>query len=148
MEFYHPLFYKIIIPKEEPKLTNVCIKCGVDLYYADNFTCQEHPKNCKGIYLDKETLLIHAAEQKQKQETFEEAAERLYPENWESIMDGQHDSNSYERNAFIKGAKWQQEQDKNKFSEEDLDMLRKFMIQEQNFSKSCLDVFIKQFKKK
>ncbi len=42
----------------------------------------------------------------------------------------------------------QQEQDKNKYSEEDLDMLRKFMIQEQNFSKSCLDVFIEQFKKK
>jgi hypothetical protein len=34
------------------------------------------------------------------------------------------------------------------YSEEDLDMLRKFMIQEQNFSKSCLDVFIEQFKKK
>jgi hypothetical protein len=42
-------------------------------------------------------------------ETLEEAAERLYPENWESIMDGQHDSNSYERTAFINGAKWQQE---------------------------------------
>lgn len=44
-------------------------------------------------------------------ETLEEAAERLYPENWESIMDGQHDSNSYERTAFINGAKWQAEQD-------------------------------------
>jgi hypothetical protein len=41
-----------------------------------------------------------------------------------------------------------QEQDKNKYSEEDLDMFRKFMIQEQNFSKSCLDVFIEKFKKK
>jgi hypothetical protein len=44
------------IPKEKPKLTNVCIKCGVDLYYADNFACQEHPKNCKGIHLSEETL--------------------------------------------------------------------------------------------
>ncbi len=42
-------------------------------------------------------------------ETLEEVAERLYPENWESIMDGQHDSNSYERTAFINGAKWQAE---------------------------------------
>ena len=50
-------------------------------------------------------------------ETLEEAAERLYPENWESIMDGQHDSNSYERTAFINGAKWQQEQDKKLYSE-------------------------------
>ena len=40
-------------------------------------------------------------------EILEEAAERLYPENWESIMEGQHDSNLYERNAFIKGSKWQ-----------------------------------------
>jgi hypothetical protein len=50
-------------------------------------------------------------------ETLEEAAERLYPENWESIMEGQHDSNSYERNAFIKGSKWQQER---MYSEEDM----------------------------
>ena len=55
-----------------------------------------------------------------KQETLEEAAEWLYPENWESIMDGQHDSNSYERNAFINGAKWQQEQDKKMYSEEEV----------------------------
>ena len=34
------------------------------------------------------------------------------------------------------------------YSEEDLDAFRKFMIQEQNFSKSCLDVFVEQFKKK
>jgi hypothetical protein len=44
---------------------------------------------------------------KPKQETLEEAAERLYPENWESIMEGKHDTNSYERNSFIKGAKYQ-----------------------------------------
>jgi hypothetical protein len=42
------------------------------------------------------------------------------------------------------GAKWQQEQDNKMYSEEDLDMFRKFMIQEQNFSKHCLDVFIEQ----
>ena len=42
-------------------------------------------------------------------ETLEEAAERLYPENWQSIMEGYHDSNSYERTAFIEGAKWQAE---------------------------------------
>ena len=52
-----------------------------------------------------------------KTETLEEVAERLYPENWESIMDGQHDSNSYERTAFINGAKWQQER---MYSEEEI----------------------------
>jgi hypothetical protein len=48
-----------------------------------------------------------------------------------------------EKYGFVK-----QEQDKKMYSEEDLDMFRKFMIQEQNFSKSCLDVFIEQFKNK
>ena len=40
------------------------------------------------------------------------------------------------------------EKQQQSYSEEDLDMFRKFMIQEQNFSKSCLDVFVEQFKKK
>jgi hypothetical protein len=46
---------------------------------------------------------------------------------------------------IVLGAKWQQER---MYSEEDLDAFRKFMIQEQNFSKSCLDVFVKQLKNK
>jgi hypothetical protein len=68
---------------------------------------------------------------------------------------------------FIEGAKWQAQRmysdepkptikqvdyvakkQERMYSEEDLDTFRKFMIQEQNYSKSCLDVFIKQFKKK
>ena len=40
------------------------------------------------------------------------------------------------------------EKEQQGYSEEDLDAFRKFMIQEQNFSKSCLDVFVKQIKKK
>lgn len=40
------------------------------------------------------------------------------------------------------------EKEQKGYSEEDLDAFRKFMIQEQNFSKSCLDVFVEQFKKK
>jgi hypothetical protein len=47
--------------------------------------------------------------------------------------------------GFIEGAKWMQER---MYSEEDFDAFRKFMIQEQNFSRSCLDVFIQQLKKK
>ena len=128
--------YEIIIPKEEPKLTNVCIKCGVDLYYADNFTCQEHPKNCKGIHLSEETLKERALEEKpkqdalnhflstssvivkdlqisnfNKQETLEEVAERI--------------GNNFEDSTFkagviygvIEGAKWQQERS---YSEEEV----------------------------
>jgi len=59
------------------------------------------------------------------QETLEEVAERLYPENWESIMDGQHDSNSYERTAFINGAKWVQER---MYSEEEVLKFIKYLL--------------------
>lgn len=53
--------------KEEVKLENICIKCGVDLYYAPTFICQEHPKNCKGIHISEETL-IEWASKKSKDE--------------------------------------------------------------------------------
>jgi hypothetical protein len=46
-----------------------------------------------------------------KQETLEEAAERNYNEAG---------VNAYFNNGFIRGAKWQQEQDKNKYSEEEV----------------------------
>jgi len=42
--------------KQEIKLKNICIKCGVDLYSTPAFICQEHPLNCKGIHLSEETL--------------------------------------------------------------------------------------------
>jgi hypothetical protein len=44
-------------------------------------------------------------------ETLEEAAERNYNEAG---------VNAYFNNGFIRGSKWQQEQDKNKFSEEEV----------------------------
>ncbi len=90
-----------------------------------------------------------------KQETLEEAAEKLYPENWESIMDGQHDSNSYERNAFIKGAKWQQEQDKIMYSEEDMIAFAVWLYLEvgsnkekDRTNKELFNKWFEQFKKK
>ena len=60
--------YKIIIPKKEPTLTNICIKCGVDLHNTTEFICQEHPKNCKGIHINEETLQEWANKEKPKQE--------------------------------------------------------------------------------
>lgn len=72
-------------------------------------------------------------------ETLEEAYNRIY----KSI-----DFTEFDFDSFAIGAKWQQEQNKKLYSEEDLDAFRKFMIQEQNFSKSCLDVFVEQLKKK
>jgi hypothetical protein len=87
----------------------------------------------------------------QEQEILEEAAENYGWRIKKNTFSDRVKANELAESAkqdFRAGAKWQQEQDKKLYSEEDLDMLRKFMIQEQNFSKSCLDVFIKQFKKK
>ena len=89
--------YKIIIPKEEPKQ---------NLPYW--FETQE--------WKDFSKLAENNFGGKPKMETLEEAAKtfatrftsRSTP-NWESFKLG-----------FIEGAKWQQEQDKNKYSEEDM----------------------------
>jgi hypothetical protein len=88
-----------------------------------------------------------------KQETLEEASIKYAMEEYGSIELKDYTPQmklNYVRlvTSYKQGAKWQQQQNKNKYNEEDLDVLRKFMIQEQNFSKSCLDVFIEQFKKK
>ena len=44
-----------------------------------------------------------------EKETLEEAAERLHPTKIESCIEGKIDVNTYERNLFIAGARWQQE---------------------------------------
>ena len=79
-----------------------------------------------------------------KQETLGEAAERLYPG-----VDRQVD-----RMLFINGAKWQQKQDKNLYSEEDLLKFGAFVRIEDKKEKRLFliqDYFKKwfnQFKKK
>jgi len=71
-----------------------------------------------------------------RKETLEEVAKRLYPENIESIMDGYHDSNSYQRESFIKGYKLAQERS---YSEEEvLEQLNILM----SLPSSTLDKFI------
>ena len=69
----------------------------------------------KNIILKEKAKII--LKEKAKQETVQEVAERLYPIKIESCMEGKIDVNSYERNLFIKGAKWQAER---MYSEEDL----------------------------
>ena len=54
-----------------------------------------------------------------KQETLEEVAERLYPTTINSFTDSGFDTNETERLIFKNGAKWQQEQDKKLYSEEE-----------------------------
>ena len=97
--------YKIIIPKEEPKFKNRQIGAA-------------------GFVANK---IMENAISKFKQETLEEAAERLYPIHIKSIIDkyddgvsnqiGEEDINEENRESFIEGAKWQAER---MYSEEEV----------------------------
>jgi hypothetical protein len=91
-----------------------------------------------------------------EQETLEEAAERIYREYPNNPLDKpdwryNRDVNCFKkRKAFIAGAKWQAEQDKNKFSEEEvLDLLhrRSFHLTHKKDTKTTKEWF-EQFKKK
>ena len=102
-------------------------------WFVKNPSCEEveviyEPKNFLDTKQGWEYEIIIPKEEP-KQETIEEVV-----------------NNFKKTHVYINEIK--QEQDKKLYSEEDLDMFRKFMIQKQNFSKSCLDVFIEQFKKK
>ena len=62
-----------------------------------------------------------------KKETLEEVAERLYPTTIDSFTDTGIDLSETERIIFKEGVKWQQEQNKNKYSEEEaLELLNNF----------------------
>jgi len=53
-----------------------------------------------------------------KQETLEEVAERLYPI---ILEEGVWDKNKQYRDVWMNGAKYQQQQDTNKYSKEDIE---------------------------
>ena len=57
-----------------------------------------------------------------KEETLEELAERLYPTTFVAIFTQKDkvDKNKERRKLLIEGAKWQQEQDRNKYSKEEV----------------------------
>lgn len=84
--------YKIIISKEEPKQDRTCTN------------------NCSVVCGECQIL-------ESKQETLEEAAERLYPTTINSFTDSGFDMSETERLIFINGAKWQQER---MYSEEEV----------------------------
>ena len=58
----------------------------------------------------------------------EEAAERLYPTTIDSFTDTGIDLSEKEKLIFIDGAKWLQEQDKNKYSEEEVENYTEYCI--------------------
>ena len=90
-------------------------------------------------------------EKQPKQEILEEAAEK-YSENWEEITGLDYENvvpSEVNKLDFINGAKWQQEQDKNLYSEEEvleiIDLL--FHQYASSFRVDAKEYFL-QFKKK
>lgn len=81
-----------------------------------------------------------------KQETLEEAALKLYPIDF--IVD--HDINKEDRDIWLKGAKWQKEQDKNKYSEEEVEAISKdaYTIGRNNILIGVFNKWVEQFKNK
>jgi hypothetical protein len=104
-------------------------------------TIYEYTENYKPSFVDLTDILP-------KQETLEEVADRLYPYE---VGYGVFDRNceiDIERQRFVEGAEWQQEQDKNKYSEEELrDMLQSYVEWAINGYGTYYDWFEK-FKKK
>jgi hypothetical protein len=96
--------YKIIIPQEEPKQFSM----NADLYENHSIVLPELPKQEK----ERGITITHVG----KKETLKEVAERLYSED---IMWGM-DLNKDTKNAFIQGAKWQQEK---MYSEEEVEQI-------------------------
>ena len=104
-EKYKPV-YKIIIPKEEPKQCDICKR----------YPRLEGTNKCESCY----SVVRHVLEQdprfkntllpdlRKKEETLEEAAERIYPN--EGYKDEAYcDLGEMSRELWLEGAKWQAE---------------------------------------
>jgi hypothetical protein len=119
--------YKITIPQEEPKFED-SIENSINIMSIANsmFSKKEEPK----------------------QETLEEAKNNAW-DNYEYV-EGNLYSTSF-KNGFEQGAKWQQEQDKNKYSEEDVIKFGQWLTLFDNLrneNKYVIKQLLKQFKNK
>ncbi len=120
---------KDYIPKEEPiRKIDTCYNFDMEIgCVQDICRCEkEEPKQETPLeehYLSIPKPLVDVSRMKvdnhpdiDNKETLEEAAERLYPTTIDSFTDNGLDLSESERLIFTNGAKWQQEQDKNKYS--------------------------------
>ncbi len=130
--------YKIIIPKEEAKQED-CSCTDECLGYLT--------KSCKRIEEPKQELergitITHVG----KQETLEKAALNLYPIDF--IID--RDTNKEERDIWLEGAKWQSEQYKKMYSEEEVETISKdaYTMGRNNILIGVFNKWFEQFKNK
>ena len=104
------LGYKIIIPKEEPKQETSFEKTKNFFIKKIDKAIKNSEKEPKTKCYCGHTSYCDCIPLEPKQETLEEAAERFYPPKTSDLIC----SPKLVRDAFNAGAKWQQEQDKNK----------------------------------
>ena len=97
--------------EHEDKCPSCGSPCNIHIDLDDNDECNECRNQIDGLEMGQ---IIPKEEP--KQETSEEAAEKFYPPKTTDLIC----SPKLVRDSFIAGAKWQQEQDKNLYSEEDL----------------------------
>jgi hypothetical protein len=123
--------YKIIIPKEEPKL-------DLEKEMFDLEQELDIPSH----------LRWHNS--KPEQETLEEAAENHASKKLQRPITiyTPLESNVAEYVSFVKGAKWQQDQDKNKYSEEEVLEIINRLGYDLGEPKSAIEEWFEQFKKK
>jgi len=122
--------YKIIIPQEEPILF------------------ESFDKEKSVVITTMGQKIVRELQSTTQEETIEKIAENEseYLADWE-------DKDMYKK-GFVDGAKWQQEQDKNKYSEEDFKLFARQYYREIKMDKSNLlwtelaDKCLEQFKKK
>ena len=109
-------YYEIIIPSEEPTAYHYLSCCRS----IEECHCGKYPKQIK-CYCGHTTMCDCSPKDEPKQETLEEAAKTI------SDYIKRVSKSANESVGIMKGAKWQQEQDKNKYSEEEVrNLFRKY----------------------
>jgi hypothetical protein len=117
--------YKIIIPQEEPKQETLEEK-------LDKIVSKEPSKFWK-----------ESDERFEYREALDEAS-KYYAHNYFEM----HETNSYKelKRGFIAGANWQQEQDKNKYSEEDVEIIIQKLMNDVHCGDLCYGDNVIDFK--
>jgi hypothetical protein len=132
------LDYKIIILQEEPK--NTCPKCRTkDFDNCHSIKCPMRKEEPKQTDENGKPITYWGGLETPKQETLEEVAKK----QWGNV----HRTGVL---GFIEGAKWQQEQNKNKFSDEEvLEFANWCRIQDNKHSNRVITTqqLFEQFKK-
>ena len=151
---FNKFIYKITYALAEPEQEECCTSIGQIKRYVDCVGCDRKPKeelnlSSLDLKLDevlsketKESLTTWLNEKRSTQETLEDAAVNCWAE-------GAWDNRDDFTDGFVEGAKWQAEQNKNKYSEEDMReaIVKSALSNIDNMIERCNEI-IEEFKNK